>query len=712
MLRHLLPFLIGAVSIAAGAANVALPSPRDGNVNGIGGVLFWPGDMFGSDGEPRPLATAEGCEAHLVPYTEPDRELVYPCGKWFVLPSAGYYSHWLETKDRITPTIGLMLYGRKPFSGAGMASVVPVAAAGHVMIPPGKTMSGDEDLRFVSIESRYGWGTRVFDRRVAAAKSHAPVQMPVGRAVVGRFDHKSNDAIALSPPLEIADGKTAVVWPMPPAESDVLLVLARPPDVPAKPFPVHLVLDQRPPDVLLNAFERIIAIWYGVAGRHATLSMQSDAAYWPPQEINLTRGKVTTIRSSIQRLPKAHVSIVVPPGAAITEPMSLEAGGRYVSVTPGMHVLNDLPAQALKITLSIGAWKLLELADLSSGQDANVTFELKPIAVTGTVFHGDERVPAEIEFLNDKEWRTVKTNDRGEFATTFWWPKVHTARIKIANLPPYLDTFREIVDSDVVDFHVPRTDYLVRVRDATTGKGIANAQVSVGNDSPDTRVTTQRITTDAAGVAVLPPLRGGDLILNAWAEHYARSEPLRASVDDRHHELEIVLKPVPTAATLQLRLSSGAPAAQAEAWAFDRAMTPLWRGTADEGGRLDLPELTNPLLLVRHPMAASTIRALAPHDEAWTLDPPAAPLTLVSKPGVVVALWLDGVKLTGPPLTFAAWSTPMTTANGLWVARNLPARPLRVLLLPGSAFGSNAYDAVARSIDYPWSGPVAAPVVQ
>jgi len=712
MVRRAL-LLIAVITVSAGAATVKLPDPRTGNVNGIGGVMFWPADLPAANGDPQPLSTVAGCEAHLVAYTSLDNELTYPCGEWFVLPSAGHYEYWLERDGRMAPAMGLLLYARQPFSGKGLASIVPITPAGRVVVPPEKTMSSAEDLRLISVEARHGWGTRIFDRRVLAANAHAPVQMPEGRIVAGRFDRKTNDAIALTRPLEVVPGKTVVVWPTQPAGSDVLLVLTKPSELQfAKPFAAAIALDKRAPDVLLNAHDRIVAIWYGVAARRATLSMQSDAAYWPPQQIVLTPGRVATIRSSVQRLPKAHVSIAVPPGTAITEPMSLEATGRRLSVAPGTYVLEDLPAEPLKITLSIGAWRLSELADLSSGHDANVDFELKPIAVTGTVFHGDERVPAEIDFLNDKEWRTVKTNERGEYATTFWWPKVHTARVKIANLPPYLDTFREISDSGTVDFRVPRTDYLVRVHDAATGKGIAHAQVSVGNDSPDTRVTTQRLTTDDAGVAVLPPLRRGELILNAWADRYANAEQVRAKVDEQHHEIDIDLKPLPSAATLQLRLADGAPAAQAEAWAFDAALAPLWRGTADDNGRLDLPELSNPLLLVRHPLAASAIRALASRDETWTLDRPAGPLTLVAKSGAAVALWLDGVKLTGPPLAFAAWSTPMTTANGLWIARNLPPRSVRVLLLPASALGSAAYDAVARSIDYPWPAPIAAPVVQ
>ena len=707
-------WVIGIVCSTALAAAVQLPDPRTGNVKGINALLFWPGDMFLQNGDPRPLPTAIDCQVHLVPYTDLDREFQYPCGEWFVLPAAGHYQYWLETNGRMTPTMGLLLFGRKPFTGHGMASIIPITPAGRVGIPAEHAMTDAENLRLLSIEARNRWSERVFDRRVAGSNAHVPVQMPEGRVVAGRFDRKTNDAIALTRPFDVAAGKTTAVWPTPPAESDLLLVLTKPPELQfSKPFVARLVLDQRGPDVTLNAYDRIIAIWYGVAARHATLSMQSDAAFWPSHQVNLARGKVTTIRSTVQRLPKAHVSIVVPPGDMIGEPMSLQVAGRHIDVTPGTREINDLPAQPLKMTLTVGEWRRSEHIDLSSGADANVTFELQPIRITGTVYYGDARAQAEIEFLNDAEWRVVKTNDRGEYATTFWWPKTQTARVKVGELPPYLDPFREIVESGVVDFHVPRTDYLVRVRDAKSGKGIPHAQLNIGNEADGGPQTSQRIAVTDDGVAVLPPLRRGALIVSAYAEHYVKPEPLRVNVDGEHHELEIALQPQRVAATLQLLLPNGGPAAQAEAWAFDGAMRPLWRGAADGEGRLDLPDFPpGALLLVRHAQAASTIRVWTPSDVPWTLEPPAEPLTLVSKPGVVVALWLDGVKLTGPPLTFAAWSTPATSAAGLWVGRNLPAKSVRVLLLPSSAYGSNAYDTVARLIEYPWPAPIAAPVVQ
>jgi hypothetical protein len=140
-------------------------------------------------------------------------------------------------------------------------------------------MTDGESLRLLSIEARNPWADRIFDRRVSARDARTPVQMPEGRVVVGRFDRKTNDAIALAKPVEIRAGKTALVWPEAPADSDVLLILTKPPELQlAKPIPARLAIDdgtsKRAPDVLLNGFDRIIAIWYGVAARRATISFQ------------------------------------------------------------------------------------------------------------------------------------------------------------------------------------------------------------------------------------------------------------------------------------------------------------------------------------------------------------------------------------------------------------------------------------------------------
>src|SRR5258705_216009 len=80
------------------------------------------------------------------------------------------------------------------------------------------------------------------------------------------------------------------------------------------------------------------------------------------------------------------------------------------------------------------------------------------------------------------QWRGrmvhVETDERGEYDATFGAPDQHTIRVKLkdSSAPPFLDAFREIVRSGTIDFHMPRTDYIVHVRDASNGRGVAGAR--------------------------------------------------------------------------------------------------------------------------------------------------------------------------------------------------------------------------------------------
>ncbi|HEX6083608.1 MAG TPA: carboxypeptidase-like regulatory domain-containing protein, partial [Thermoanaerobaculia bacterium] len=224
-----------------------------------------------------------------------------------------------------------------------------------------------------------------------------------------------------------------------------------------------------------------------------------------------------------------------------------------------------------------------------------------------------------------------------------------------------------------------------------TGRGIAGAKVIAGNEANGGMQLAQHVSTNDDGDAVLPPLRDGELIVSVQAAKYASVEPQRFVVDDKRHELEIALQPLDTRAELRVVLPNGAPAADAEVWAFDAAMQPLWRGKASNDGVLELPDLTlGATLLLRHPQAASSVRATAGED-VWRLEPPAAPLTLTVDPSASIALWLDGVRLSGPALSFAAWSGPSASPDGRWTGRNLPPRELRVLA-----------GNISSTVTYPW----------
>ena len=690
------PLLVVIVILAT-----VLPDPRTGNVNGVAGVLYWPGSAPTAPREPStPLPTADGCAAHLVPETDPEQELRYPCGQWFA-PPPDRYRVWLETAGGISPTQNMLVFAGTPFRGSGLPAIAGIVPAGRIGVPADRSVAKTESVRLFSTRVKYPWANsvRVFDRRLHSRV----VQMPAGDAVVlGRFDRKTNDAIALSRPITIKGGQTQLVWPESPKTSDVLVILRKPPDLQLRRIPpsAELTLNGRKADVLVNGAERIIAVWYGIDAPRAKIAFESDAAQWQSREIRLTAGKVATIRSEVKPLPSAKVSINAPVDAKLPEAVTLEVHrrGERLRTTEaglGVHELHELPADVLRVVLRIGEWEWDEVLDLTNGDDGQIAFDLEPVNIHGTVFHGDDPAKAEITFRNgDDRWVRVDTDDEGRYETTLWWTDVQTVRVRLDGKPPFLDPFREIFESGRYDFRVPRTDYRVRVRDAQTGKGIAGARVSAGNVTADGLRVAQYAITNDDGEAVLPPLRDGELILGVEAERYAPAEPRKLIVDDERHDLDVALQPLRMSATLRVVLAGGAPAADAEVWALDRAMNPLWRGRASRDGAVEIPNLPHDAVLVlRHPAAASSVRGAQDGGE-WRLDPPAPPLTLNVDPSARIAVWIDGVRLAGPALSFATWSGPSANPDGVWIGRNLPPKPLQVI--------AGALDALAEKIDYPW----------
>lgn len=678
---------------AAAVAAVTLPDPRSGNVNGLVGILYWPGAMPTKPREPSmPLPSADGCHAHLVPEKDPEQELRYPCGTWFA-PPVDRYRVWLETAGGISPTQNMLVFAGTPFRDGGLPAIAPIAPAGRIGIPADRAVPDTESVRVFSTRTTLPWAksVRIFDRRLKGRTVQMPAAAPV---VLGRFDRTTNDAIALSRPISIEAGSTQLVWPTAPAASDVLVILRKPWTLEARKEPptVRLALNSRDPDVLVNGGDRIIAIWYGVDAPRAKIAFESDAAHWEAREIRLAPGKVTTIRDEVKPLPSAKVSIHAPADAELPEETFLVVGAKRVRVGVGVHELHDLPAKVLRVTLKVGEREWDEVLDLTNGEDGQVAFDLEPLTIFGTVFHGKEPAKAKISFLNgDNRWNAVETDDQGRYETTLWWTDVQTVRVTLPDQPPFLDPFREIFESGRVDFHVPRTDYRVRVRDAQTGRGIAGAKVIAGNEAKEGMQLAQHVITNDDGEAVLPPLRHGELIVSVQADRYASVEPQRMAVDDQRHEVEIVLQPLQTRAELRVVLPSGAPAADADVWAFDAAMNPVWRGRTSREGVLELPDVAiGATLLLRHPQAASSARR-ADGEGVWRLQPPAEPLTLTVDPGAPISVWLDGVQLSGPALSFAAWSGPSANPDGRWTGRNLPPRELRVLA-----------GNLGNVIPYPW----------
>ncbi|HUR81098.1 MAG TPA: carboxypeptidase regulatory-like domain-containing protein [Thermoanaerobaculia bacterium] len=688
-----------AMLAVASRADVVLPDPRTGNVGGLAGVLYWPAIAPAGPGQTaQPLPSAQGCNAYLVPDANADEELRYPCGRWFA-PAPGKYRVWLETADRISPTQNLLVYAGTPFRERGLAAVGPLVPSGGIGIPVGHAVPKDESIRLFSTRTSFWWSQSawVFDRRI----HDRTAQMPAGDSVIlGRFDRKTNDAIALSRPITIRAAATQRLWPVEPKTSDVLVILRKPAAMQLrKPAPsARLTIDGRDADVLVNGGDRIIAIWYGVDAPRAKIAFDSDGARWQAREIRLTAGKVATVRDEVKALPSAKVSVNAPVDTKLPDDVTIEvrrndAMVRKIDAGAGVFEMRELPAEPLRVVLRVGEWEWEERLDLTSGEDGNVAFDLEPLNIRGTVFHGAEPAHAEIEFRNgDDRWVAVKTDERGRYDTTLWWKDVQTVRVKLDGFPPFLDPFREIFESGSYDFRVPRTDYLVRVRDAESGRAIAGARVSSGNVANARLRVAQQILTNDDGEAVLPPLRDGELIVGVRAEGYEGIEQ-KLIVDDDHHEVDIALRPLRVTASVRVTLADGAPAADAEVWALDHAMNLLWSGKTQADGMLEVPDLANGVVfLVRHPRAASAVRRAS--EDEWRLDPPAEPLTLAVERSAAIAIWIDGVRLAGPTLSFATWSAPSANPDGVWTGRNLPRKPVQVV--------AGAIDTLSRQIEYPW----------
>jgi hypothetical protein len=715
------------------------PDPATGVINGRIALLYWPVLSADKDREPQ-LLSPEGCRIHLIPADEPAVEHQYPCGEWFQ-PPIGSYDAWLETADRVSPQ-WTVVYGGAP-AESGLAGLVPVFAAGRVSLPAGHSLAPGEEVRLLSLDGHQTMKSdRIFERRLR--REEKTVLMPAGRIIAGRFDQKSGDAVALSRPTPLAAGKMVSVWPEPPAKGSDLLVILRRPSRTGGAADTAMFIDdgeqRRPADVSLDV-NRIVAIWYGIDARTVTVSLRAQNVAWPRQEVRLVPLRVSTLRSRAERPPKLGVSLTVPDITMLPNSLSVSVNLlederllATTAMTPGSPVQFDaLPPQAVRVTLHVGEWSFLREVDLSAG-DGDAVFDLEPITIHGTVFLGDDPVAAELRFHNRGEWINVRTDDRGAYRATVWQPGYYTLRIAItgSTRAPFTQHFTAIDESGRRDFHLPRNDYALTVRDADRQTPIAGAAVKAGNIWLDEAGAEQSLldalATDENGSATFAPLRPGRLLLTVTAKGYAAGQLERAVLADdaQRHELTVALQPLNAAHRLRLLSPTGEPLAGAELWAFagNDVATPVWQAGTGDDGFVDIPDrLQDAVFLIRHPTIASTARrwsGVGLEVTEWRTETPAPPLTTwITKPdgtaarSARVALWLDGLRLSGPPLAFTTWSSPAADPQGRWIARNLPRVPTRLLALPqGASTESRAFDTMATAIPFPWESPTAVTTIE
>lgn len=706
--------LLGAATVAFVVASVLAaekgvppPDKSKGEIDGKMAVYFMP--LAGVEGTNFDhILPGDGCEVRLASTQDLERELVYDCSTWF-LPPEGNWRVWLEAPASTSEGHGVLMWEHEPFRGYGQVAGFGMEPAGRVALAPSVAVPAGASFRLVHLrtETKGQWRS-MFDRRAVGNRVRTGVAMPVGSVLTGLFDAKSGDAIALAKPVNVEVGKTVFATPAPPKKgSDVMVVLTRPREAKAEKNDLSLSLDQRAPDVVVAAKDRIIAVWYAVDARKVTLHTTSKTLRFDPVELTLNPGKVTTHRAKLALLPSITLNIHTPVEREMRAELRrvhTSAALQQFDVKPNREYrFESVPAEPLEVALTFGPWQFKKQVDLAAGADESVIFDLNPMTVTGTVFHGRDPAPkATIDFHADKGVERVIADEAGRYEAILWRRDDYVAEVKVPKVSmAFAEGPFEVTRSTELDFRVPNTNFEVDVKDAVTGKPIGGASVfaaSVSKHGEGERNVVQTAISDERGRAILPPLREGSLQVRARKDGYHDSEPTKdlvASVDDEGH-YEILLKPV--GETIRVNVAAGA-----EVWAVASTTgyeQPLWRGAADQNGRIDIPQrVKDAVFLVRAEGFAPAIRKIA---EEWTLTNATAPLTLKLDRQSRLALWIDGMRVSGAALIFLTRSLDATQSNGIWTAAALPAQPLRVLAWRKAAIESGAFDAVAETLNYPW----------
>ncbi|HEX2223840.1 MAG TPA: hypothetical protein VHN15_06520 [Thermoanaerobaculia bacterium] len=323
----------------------------------------------------------------------------------------------------------------------------------------------------------------------------------------------------------------------------------------------------------------------------------------------------------------------------------------------------------------------------------------------------------------------MKTDEHGAYDVVLF-RRTLVARVELAGAqgPPHLEFFdNPIAESAVVDFHVPANEGKVWVVDAETGRGIHGATLVVSSSAADGKTYQQSAKADPEGVAALPPLREGEVAIEATADGYLpSSEPLRFSVREAEPvaDSKIALRPVSAKQILRLATSRGGPAVGAElvATRSPASLEIIWNGHADGEGKVEVPrEAEGAYLLVRHPASGFLVRDWRRSDTEdeilWQLPAKAeAPLIVrvvdalgEAVPWANLSLWVDGLRLEASALAWLTGLAPFSNRDGVWIVSNVPAGPLEILAWRAGG-EAPATGAPARSLATELRPPLREPV--
>lgn len=740
-LGHLLLGCCVATSAVAAQRPALMPDASQAVIDGRVAVGVWPtrdGDIVGP----------EGFTVHLADDERLERELVFPAGHWFQ-PARGRYKVWIEGRTGsvedgseggrwwMAPFFNVLSYSGSPFHGRGIAAQTEVVPAGRVAVDDRVEWTESRSVRLLHLDATTERGllTRGSMRAITSDRAHDPVLMPDGQVVGLLYDREQGGYVAVSRPVEVGGSQIAAVHPRAQrGVSDVLVVLHR-------PRPVELAEDDdlalslspagsdgggsaaQPPDVMISAWEWVYAIWYDVEWRTARLQATSEEVFLEPVEIVPRPGDVETYRGELRLRPHLDVRLDLPPAlkpdAARVE-VTQAADGLEVArqeiplASEAVTRISGLPARELRVSLILDGdpiWKTRETVDLRDGGGREVVFRPSPIVLSGRVRYGDDPVPARVRLATvnergldtDRIWAQAVADDEGQYELTLYAPGCYPlfADVPGADIPEYRVHFPPCIRADTnLDIEIPASTARVRVVDGATGGPIPGAAVTydvtfIGRDGEAAGGRSDQVVTGEDGWAQLPPVRPGRLDVRAEKSGYLPpSEPVLGEVlADRTTEVVVALDPVGDSVPLTLRLADGRPAAGAEVRAQVTSWNelPLWQGTADDAGRIEVPErVRGAWILVRHPKAGGWIQGWNPtagEEEQWVLPRPAGPTRFRTEapdgdpvPWVSVAMRYPNGWVAGRSL---AWLTGVAVASsdrqGVWTVHGLPATELSIL---------------------------------
>lgn len=707
-----------------------------------------------------------GFHVHMTPAHDPGEERVLAAGEPFV-PPPGIWRIWLQGDGSITPYSHLISFSSQNRARRVGPSSAEVGPGGWVGLPPGVETEGDTELwilRAADDPLRFE-----MSRRRPAAEAADGVLMPAGSALAALWDRGSGQWLALSPLFDVPAGR-AVAAPLrrPAADAADLVVFAvrQPNDdrlaLPAVEPTVLQAGGERRADLTLANAWGVYAVWYGLAPGPATLGGGSDRLYVEPQAVELAGGGVGRFEAALLRRPLLDVGLVLPREvrekpfevAVRAMPGGEEMARVELDRRAGHHRFQaGLVAGPAEVVLETHLGTFRRRVELAAGEETHLGLEPELIEVWGVVRHGGEPHPATVAFrtVAGDEVEAAAGEDgayRALALQALAWVEV---RLDGVDQEPWADFLMPpLAAGRELDFDLSDAVIAVRVVDAASGAPIGGADVGVrseyaspadgGGDGGDGGLpgTTRRPlpgrgralgrdhTAGGDGTVRLPPPRPGRLEIHASAEGYRPlAEPLVVEVPDppQDREVEIALEPVGETLPLRLTLPDGSPAAGAEATRVDSAPPhrTLSTARADAAGVLEVPlEPRQGLLLLRHPGAGFGVldwaRRVDEGTAEWSFPPAAPPLDVrILAPGgeaparmAGIALWVDGRRLSDGLLHWLTGALPRAR-GGAWLARGLPAGPVRVLAwLPESdaEAATGALDPLAEDVGYPWPATV------